>query len=84
MVEAVRKWNQTVTAKVVEKLACTKKIRNVIYAFLYICPSTVNCMHVRGVYTIESLEQMLQKNFRGGRFDVEPGGECIRKKIFAD
>ena len=35
----------------------------------------------RGVYTIESLEQMLQKNFKGGRFDVEPGGECIRKKI---
>ena len=34
----------------------------------------------RGVYTIESLEQMLQKNFRGGRFDVEPGGGCIRKK----
>ena len=34
---------------------------------------------LRGVYTIESVEQMLQKNFRGGRFDVEPGG-CIRKK----
>ena len=26
-----------------------------------------------GVYTIESLEQLIQKNFRG-RFDVEPGG----------
>ena len=39
---------------------------------------------LRGVYTIESLEQMLQKKFQGGRFDVEPGGGCIRKKIFAD
>lgn len=83
MVEAVRKWNQTVTAKVVEKLACTKKIRNVIYAFLYICPSTVNCMHVRGVYTIESLEQMLQKNFRGEDLTSNQGG-MYSKKIFAD
>ena len=35
----------------------------------------------RGVYTIESLEQMLQKNFRGGRFDVEPGGNVFKKNI---
>ena len=31
----------------------------------------------RGVYTIESLEQMLQKNFRGGDLTLNQGGECI-------
>jgi len=36
----------------------------------------------RGVYTIESLEQMLQKNFRGGRFDVEPGGNVSNTRNF--
>ena len=36
---------------------------------------------LRGVYTIESLEQMLQTNFRGGRFDVEPGGNVFEKNI---
>jgi len=31
---------------------------------------------------MESLEQMLQKNFRGGgRFDVEPGGNVFEKNI---
>ena len=37
---------------------------------------------VRGVYTIESLEQMLQKKFRGGRFDVEPGGDVSSSRNF--
>jgi len=36
---------------------------------------------VRGVYTIESLEQMLQKKFQGGRFDVEPGGNVAATDI---
>jgi len=39
----------------------------------------------RGVYTIVSLEQMLQKISVGGRFDVELGwGNVFVKKIFAD
>ena len=39
---------------------------------------------VRGVYTIESLEQMLQKKISGGggRFDVEPGGNVSNSRNF--
>ena len=38
---------------------------------------------VRGVYTIESLEQMLQKNFRGEDLTSNQGG-MYSKKILAD
>ena len=35
----------------------------------------------RGVYAIESLEQMLQKNFRGGDLTSNQGGMYSKKNI---
>ena len=45
---------------------------------LCVCPSVTFVS--RGVYTIESLEQMLQKNFRGEDLTSNQGGGMYSKK----